>query len=343
MNESKRKNDFFGTLRQDFRELKEYFLSESQKSRLEGMSKLKQSLYLTGWLIKILYQKLTRVRQILLIVGIAALFIGNNSGNSSHLIGGAILLFIIMLEIKDKLLARDELLAGRAVQNALLPERSPVIPGWDVWLFTRPANDVGGDLVDYMKINENRFGFSLGDVAGKGLAAALFMAKLQATIRAIAPDYSSLAELAQKINRIFCRDGLPNRFASLIYLELKAGENTVRLINAGHLPPLPVENGVIGEMQKGGPALGLMKNAEYSEKALSLEPGNLLFIYSDGLTEARNEKGEFYGLHYVKEILSSTNHLSAAEVGEKIVTKVDRFIGDAQRYDDLSLMVLKRI
>jgi len=194
-----------------------------------------------------------------------------------------------------------------------------------------------------MKIDENRFGFSLGDVAGKGLAAALFMAKLQSTIRAIAPDYSSLAELAQKINRIFCRDSLPNRFASLIYLELKAEENTVRLINAGHLPPLLLKNGKIEEMQKGEPALGLMKNAEYSEKKLSLEPGSFIIIYSDGLTEARNEKGEFYGLRYMKEILSSVKHLSATEVGEKIIDKVDRFIGDARRHDDLSLMVLKRI
>lgn len=343
MHKSRQKNDFFSTLRQDFRELKEYFLSESQKSRLKGMSKLKQSLYLTGWLIKILYRKLTRVRQILLIVGIVALFIGNNGGNSGHLIGGAILLFIIMLEIKDKLLARDELLAGRAVQNALLPERNPVIPGWDVWLFTRPANDVGGDLVDYMKIDENRFGFSLGDVAGKGLAAALFMAKLQATIRAIAPDYSSLAELARKINLIFGRDGLPNRFASLIYLEVKAGENTIHLINAGHLPPLLVKNGRIEEMQKGGPALGLMKNVAYAEQKTSMAPGSFLLIYSDGLTEARNEAGTFYDLQQTEKILSSAGHLSAAKIGEKIVTEVDRFIGDAQRYDDLSLMVLKRI
>ena len=101
-------------------------------------------------------------------------------------LGIAILLFILMLELKDKLLAREELEAGRAVQRALMPDSGPTIPGWDVSLFTRSANDVGGDLVDYVPLDDQRNGLVLGDVAGKGLPAALLMAKLQSTLRALA-------------------------------------------------------------------------------------------------------------------------------------------------------------
>src|SRR5512138_3275825 len=92
---------------------------------------------------------------------------------------------VLMLELKDKLLARSELEAGRTVQLALMPDRPPVVPGWDIWLYSRSANDVGGDLVDYLQIDPQRLGVMLGDVAGKGLPAALLMAKLQATLRAL--------------------------------------------------------------------------------------------------------------------------------------------------------------
>jgi len=122
------------------------------------------------------------------------------------------------LELKDKLHAKTELEEGRSVQNALMPEENPKVDGWDIWLYTRPANDVGGDLLDFTKISENNYGISLGDVAGKGLSAALLMAKLQSTIRAIVPDYISLSEFGNKLNHIFCRDSLPKLFSSLIYI-----------------------------------------------------------------------------------------------------------------------------
>jgi len=334
---------FWATIRREFRELKESFLDKEQKKRLETMGRFKRAFYLTGWLIKILYKRLSKTRRILLIVGIFFLLISRNDSNSSgHIIGGAILLFIIMLELKDKLLARDELQAGRVVQNALLPERSPKIPGWDIWLFTRPANDVGGDLVDYMKINDNKFGLAIGDVAGKGLPAALFMAKLQATLRALAPDFKSIAKLGQKINEIFYRDGLPTRFVSLVYLVVDSEKKTLNLLNAGHMPPVILINGKVEELSKGGPALGLTKDAKYSELNIQLKQGDLLLVYSDGLTEAQNENGEFFGTNRLLEIFSKYKNLKAEQVGEKLLTEVDNFIGEANPHDDLSLLIIRQ-
>jgi sigma-B regulation protein RsbU (phosphoserine phosphatase) len=269
------------------------------------------------------------------------------SGNTSVSIDWNIpafllLLIVLALELKDKLLARDELAVGRAVQFALLPDQNPEIRGWDVWLFTQPANEVGGDLVDYLQIDEKHWGLSLGDVAGKGLGAALLMAKLQATLRALAPNFSSLSELGKQTNTIFYRDGLPDRFISLVYLEIRNDSNKIHLLNAGHLPPLIIHNNSIQEMQQGAPALGIRPDSKYMEQNLTLKKNDILIVYSDGLTEARNEEGEFYGDTRLLELLKSTPKASAEKIGASMLAHVKNFIGNARANDDLSLIVVKR-
>ena len=165
------------------------------------MNPLKKFFTLPWWLTKALYFKLTPFRRILFFIGIIGFFTFGSfdsgpegtdiSLNISAVFTAFVFLFILALELKDKLLAKTELEEGRLIQLALMPEQSPKVKGWDVWLYTRSANDVGGDLLDFIQVEENRFGIAVGDVAGKGLSAALFMAKLQSTIRAIVYDASS--------------------------------------------------------------------------------------------------------------------------------------------------------
>jgi sigma-B regulation protein RsbU (phosphoserine phosphatase) len=335
--------NFIETFRRDLKELKEYYLDEARRDQLQKMGKVKRW-FLTGWwILKIFFLRLTSLRRILLLVGLILLLQDRGNANNNPLLGGLIILFILMLELKDKLLAHHELAEGHAVQEALMPDRSPAVPGWQLWLFTRPANEVGGDLVDFLKINEQRFGLALGDVVGKGLGAALFMAKLQATLRAIFPDDTSLGDLGEKINRIFHRDTLPNSFASLIYLEIQANSGAVRFVNAGHMPPVILRPGQVEEMPAGGPALGLMPKANYSEQTVELSKGEVLVIYSDGVTEARNEAGDFFGEERLFEIFSRSAPLSATAIGERLLAEVTRFIGKAKPHDDLSLVVLKQV
>jgi sigma-B regulation protein RsbU (phosphoserine phosphatase) len=340
------RGDFWSTLRRDFRELKEFMLTDERRKRLNEMSRVKQWLSIAWWLLKGLILKLTPARRLLLLLGVFLVVIhANNQGESQqyHILGGLILLFVLMLELKDKLIAREELEAGHVVQKALMPERTPFVPGWKLWLFTRSANEVGGDLVDFMQLNENRFAVAVGDVAGKGLRAALLMAKLQATLRALAPDFSSLGELAAKLNQIFCRDSLPNIFASLFYLEVQADSGSVRAVNAGHFPPLVLRGHQIEKMEKGGMALGLSTAATFSEQATALQKDDILLIYSDGLTEARNEQGDFFGERRLLDFLSHLSHLTAEELGNRLVAEVDRFTGEARANDDLSIALLKRV
>jgi sigma-B regulation protein RsbU (phosphoserine phosphatase) len=251
-------------------------------------------------------------------------------------------LLIIMLELKDKLLARSELEAGHKVQSALLPDRPPELLGWDIWLFTRPANDVGGDLVDYVELSRGRLGLALGDVAGKGLAAALFMSKLQSTLRALVTRATSLAQLGSWLNDVFCRDGLPQRFASLVYLELRPDDDRVQLLNAGHLPPLLVRSRSHEVLPHGAPALGIIPRVSFQRQTVLARSGDLLLVYSDGVVEARNEEGAFFGEERLLALLPLLRTKGSEEAGNALVRAVDDFVGEAPRNDDLSVILLKR-
>ncbi len=342
------KDDFRG----EYKDLKEYFLTDERKEKLKTMSGFKKFFVLPWWLLKSLYFKLTPFRRLLLIMGIVLLIIGGNTGydsdNSSYtldvtaLLSGLIFLFIIALELKDKLHAKTELEEGRAIQIALMPDSQPKVNGWDIWLYTKPANDVGGDLLDIINLDNNKFGVSIGDVAGKGLSAALLMAKLQATVRALAPNFQSLSELGKKINDIFYRDSLPHLFASLIYIEVESDKGILKMLTAGHPPPFLIKENSIIKLEKGSPALGILANPEFNEPSFEFSRNDLLVAYSDGVTEARNEIGHFFGEDALKKELSNINDMDSKQIGEKLIRAVDNFVGKAKVHDDLTIAILKR-
>ena len=351
LGEDLRRGDFNRTMRRDYKELKELFLDDRRKAKLKEMKHIKQWLYTAWWLLKALIRKLTPARRLLLVVALIIMLMPHTidySGDRLRLsvetsvLSIFILLFILMLELKDKLLARDELEAGRVVQRALMPQQMPEVPGWSVWLFTRTANEVGGDLIDYQRTGEDRFRLSLADVAGKGLKAALLTAKLQATLRALTLDLANLTELGTKLNRIFYRDSLRSAFASLVCVEVRSDSGHVAILNAGHLPPIVVRGTTIKETGKGNPALGILPEATFTEQRLELSTSDILLIFSDGLTEAKNEAGEFFGLQKLLVMLPLWKNLEPQEIGKRIVDAVDRFIGEERPSDDLSLVLLKR-
>ena len=341
----------FHDLNKEYRDLKRFYINEEQKKRSERMSRIKRFLYEALWILKSMFIRLTPLRRILILIGVIFLLSGRTIEvnaeqtvtNNQGIIGGIIILFVLMLELKDKLLAKDELEAGRKLQQSLLPEQNPSIPGWSIWLFTRSANEVGGDLVDFLKFKNQNYGIVLADVAGKGLKAALLMAKLQATIRALAPDYENLSAFGSKLHEIFHRDTLPGLFASMIYLDLIPDNGQMRFINAGHLPPVLINSEGVSELMKGEPALGLMESFNYTERSLELNHGDIFIAYSDGVSEAQNDKEELFGTERLLEFLPKLKNLNAEEMGRAIVDEVDYFAGNAPASDDVSLVILKRL
>lgn len=332
-------------------DLERFYLAEEQRHDLRQRGRVWRVFVRAWWLLKALFFRLTPARRVLfvaaLLLAIGArqnIDIGN--GNTSidanwMLVGTGFLVVLLMLELKDKLLARHELEAGRAVQRALMPEDPPVMRGWDVWLFTRPANDVGGDLVDHLPLGD-RTRVVLADVAGKALPAALLMAKVQATLRALVTEVASLSGLAERTNTILCRDGLPNRFATMVYLDVAADSGHVSLVNAGHQPPLVVSGPSFHELPRGGMALGMMPGSTYAEQDVDLRPGDVLLVYSDGVTEAMNTAGEFFGDERLRALLPTISGLPAERIGRRLLEAVDTFVGEGRPYDDLSLVVLRR-
>jgi hypothetical protein len=337
-------------VRRDLRDLYDFYIDEDRKTRLAQMGRFRRWIWRLGWLLWNLILKLSPARRILLLIALMLVFFGGFSYESEHftvnfnmrVFSFLILLFILMLELKDKLLARDELAIGRAVQTALLPDDNPDQPGWDIWLFTRPANDVGGDLIDYLHFQDGRLGIMLGDVSGKGLGAALLMAKLQATLRAIATDAESPKSIGERANKILCRDGLPGRFATLIYLEIKPDAGDVEIMNAGHMPAIAARESSVEELPPVALPLGVGPDAAFFDQQIAAAQGDMLLAYSDGLTEARNRSGEFFGEGRVRDLITRLRARSAAEAGRHILNEVESFVGDERLDDDLSLAVLKR-
>jgi sigma-B regulation protein RsbU (phosphoserine phosphatase) len=257
-------------------------------------------------------------------------------------IGSLLLIILVMLELKDKLVARDELEAGWKVQMALMPQESPAIPGWDVWLYTRPANDVGGDMIDHMRLTDREHAIALGDVAGKALPAALLAVKLQATLRALAPRFHDLGAFGAAVNEILERDGLPSRFASLVYLIVGRDSGAVRLLNAGHMPPFVVRGSRVEALDRGSCVLGIMPETTFFEQRTELHDGDVLVAYSDGISEAMNEPGDFFGEERLQAALAGSAGLSARDIGVRVLNAVNGFMGEARPNDDLSLIVLRR-
>lgn len=350
LREDFRQTDFIGELKKEFRELKSFYIDEHKKERLQNMNTVSGFFHVLLWLLKSMFFHLTPLRRMLSLAGFVLLFMGKtslaDSGNTlildNGLFGGLLILFVLMLELKDKLLAKTELEDGRKVQKALLPDKNPQIPGWKVWLYSRPANEVCGDLVDYLNLNDKLIGFTMADVAGKGLSAALMMSKLQSTIRAIANEKDTLSEFASRVNKIFNRDSLPSLFASMLYLKIEPGSGKINYVNAGHLPPLILSGDNIVETGKGDAAIGIMKDSGFSERSIELQPGETFIVFSDGVTEAMSEAGQFFGMERLINTIKRYKDRPADKLGDAITQQVEYFAGNAPRSDDLSLIILRK-
>ncbi len=345
-----RPSELPANFRQDLKQLYRFYLDEERRTQLEAMGRVRRTVKLVGWTLKSLLAKLSPGRRLALFASLVMCMLGRvrlplgDAVLSTNLRVWAYLFvfLVLMLEMKDKLLARDEIEIARQVQLALLPARHPQPEGWSLWSFMRPANDVGADLVDYIDLPEDRLGVVLGDVAGKGLGAALLTAKLQAMLRALVPGSPSLSDLGAQVNDILHKDGIDNRFVTLFYLELMPGSGRLRYLNAGHNPPFVLREKATEGLQASAIPLGMMAGTTYTEGELTLEPGNLLVVYSDGLTEARNAKDEEFGADRLQGMLPRLRGLTAEECVRLIIDEVNLFLGRERPHDDLSLVVLAR-
>ncbi len=240
-----------------------------------------------------------------------------------------------------------EIEIAREVQERLFPQRLPPICGIDYYGACRPALGVGGDYYDFLALSNGDLGIAIGDVSGKGIAAALLMASLQASLRGQALlGQGDLAQLMTNVNQLVYDATPGNRYATFFYGHYHLTTRLFRYVNAGHNPPFVLrrtDNGSVHviRLETGGTVVGLFPHAPYQEGALTLHPGDIFVGFTDGVSEAMNMGEEEWGEERMIPAVAAHSSQSAAEIIPSLMADADRFVAGAPQHDDMTLVVMK--
>ena len=341
------------TLWLDFRrEARSSFESTARRTSPTGSE-------LRGWqrvwiFAREMFFQLSPGRRLLLLIAMILLFsvwVGSDHNAGVDPRGGLILsalclLAILALEIADRIAMKRDLEVARDIQNWLVPKIAPHIPGLDIAFATRPANTVAGDYYDVLSMPAASDGvpavlFVVADVAGKGIPAGLLMACFRACLHTLTVT-ADLSSLVAPLNRFCVADSLGGRHYTTAFLaQYCPGRGFLPYVNAGHNPPLLRRtSGTILELEAGGLPLGTFADSVYEVGQVVIEPGDLLLIYTDGVTEAVNESGGEFGLERLRAFVRDT-FSSSADFQQKLFASVDAFTGQARQFDDITCMVIQ--
>ncbi len=237
-----------------------------------------------------------------------------------------------------------ELEQASDIQKRLLPGEAPAIPGYEISGRADACREVGGDYYDFIQKEGGRTGIAIGDVSGKGMAAALLMASVQAVFRTLADVEPAPRGLVTSLNRHLIRNASPNKFVSFFYGELDQATGGLMYVNAGHNPPYLVRaSGEVESLPASGVVLGIFAEASFEERRIILAPGDVLALFSDGVTECHNPDGEMYGEERLIAALRKHRGERPSEIEKHILQELREFAGTAPQYDDATLVVLKRL
>ncbi|MBI2841749.1 MAG: PP2C family protein-serine/threonine phosphatase [Acidobacteria bacterium] len=259
------------------------------------------------------------------------------------LVSATILFILLVLELRDKLALKGDLEVARQIQFGLLPFEPYCKEGISIDCSMRPANTVGGDYFDIVELAEGRLAVILGDVAGKGMPAALLMALLQGSLRTLLTAGHRGAELMEKLN-VHLDSNIPsNRLITLFYGELDLATGALRYVNSGHNPPFLVRsNGTVERLQPTDVALGVVPSVTFHPADVQLAPGDRLLLFTDGLTEAFNTQEKEYGEERLETFLRAHGSIPQREMLDKLLADVQTFCGAARQRDDMTLMSISR-
>jgi sigma-B regulation protein RsbU (phosphoserine phosphatase) len=235
-----------------------------------------------------------------------------------------------------------EIEIAREVQERLFPQDMQEIRGGSIAGHCRPALGVGGDYYDVFRLEDNRVGLAIGDVSGKGIAAALLMASLRASLRGVTLDSPrDFANLMHKVNRLVYEASASNRYATFFFAAFDPATRRLECVNAGHNPPVVLRNGQVIRLEADGPVVGLLPFAPYSEQAMTLEPGDVLILYTDGISEAMTHADEEWGEERMIESARGVRAQSAEDIMKKMFADCDAFTAGAPQHDDMTVLVLQ--
>ena len=238
--------------------------------------------------------------------------------------------------------AEREMEIAREVQERLFPQEMPNIAGASLAGACRAALGVGGDYYDVFNLEDGRLGLAIGDVSGKGISAALLMASLRASLRGVSLNTPrNFAELMHKVNVLVYEASASNRYATFFFAAYDPRSRRLDCVNAGHNPPILLRNGEVIRLEAGGPVVGLLPFAPYVEQTLTLEPGDVLLLYTDGISEAMTHDDEEWGEERMIVAARKVRDQSADEILRALFAAADKFTAGAPQHDDMTLLVLK--
>jgi sigma-B regulation protein RsbU (phosphoserine phosphatase) len=247
------------------------------------------------------------------------------------------------IEEAERAMAK-EMEQAALIQARLLPGASPVVAGMDIAGKTAACRTVGGDYYDFLKFPDGRIGLLVGDVAGKGMPASLMMSSLQACVHVVFDDGDDLAQKITRLNKATCRNCPDNRFITFFMTVADPATGELVFTNAGHNPPLLVRaSGGFEELKGGGMILGILPMAKYQESRAAFQPGDVLVLFSDGVTEAANPRGEEFGEQRLAELVASLHGRPSAEIVEAVHAAVGSYTEGAPAADDITVVVARRV
>jgi serine phosphatase RsbU (regulator of sigma subunit) len=250
----------------------------------------------------------------------------------------------LLEERLEKRRMEEELKVASEIQMRLQPVAPPKISGWDMTGVSFPCREIGGDYYDFIpRSRDSRLVVAVGDVSGKGTGAALLMSSLHAAVRAQSQTRSTISEVMTDINRYIYENSPPNKYLTLFYGELDPDTGALIYSNGGHNTPMLVRpSGEIVQLDKGGLPIGLMQDATYQEDVVGFQPGDVLVIYSDGITESVNDRDEEFGETRLIEVVRHNLNRSVSGIRDRIDEALSRFVGTTAPVDDMTLMIIKR-
>jgi serine phosphatase RsbU (regulator of sigma subunit) len=253
--------------------------------------------------------------------------------------------------VEQEALRRDIALAAD-VQRRLLPDAPPRTESVDLAAASVPARRIGGDYYDFVKVADGRIGIAIADVSGKGVAAALIMSIVQASLRIISSEGDvTPPRLVARLNEFVYRSTPSSKYATFFYAQLDESRRQLRYVNAGHNAPYLFRagprstadpaSGEIEQLSVGGTVVGMFPEMGYEEATVELRPGDVLLAFTDGVPEAHNPESDEYGEERLQQVLRQTAHLPADEISARISAEMKDWIRDAEQYDDLTFIVMK--
>ncbi len=247
---------------------------------------------------------------------------------------------------RDRLVAlENELGLARRMQRSILPRVFPERAGYQVFASMNPARAVGGDFFDVVNLDRDRLGVAIADVSGKGVPAALFMMSSRTLLKGAAIAGGTPGTVLNDVNTVLTGENAALMFVTILYATFDHVNCAFSYACGGHESPLVLHaDGSVAELPRtGGVALGVMPNAVYEFETVRLAPGDTILLYTDGVTDAQNTRGERFGLDRLNEVFSGSPPSSAREATESVVRAVREFAGDAPQFDDLTCLALRKV